>query len=39
LYTSIKKEELKEIDVQFIPYYALNNRGETEMTVWLPMSY
>lgn len=39
LYSSIKDEELKEIDVQLIPYYAWNNRGETDMTVWIPVSY
>ena len=39
LYSRIKDEELKEIDIQLIPYYAWNNRGETDMTVWIPVSY
>lgn len=39
LYATIKTEKPAEINVQFIPYYSWNNRGETDMTVWMPMSY
>jgi DUF1680 family protein len=28
----------REIDVQFVPYYAWDNRGESEMTVFMPLA-
>ena len=28
----------REIDLRFIPYFAWDNRGESEMTVWLAAS-
>ena len=27
----------KPLNLMLIPYYAWNNRAETEMTVWLPL--
>ncbi len=26
----------RKIEIQLIPYFAWDNRGESEMTVWLP---
>jgi len=38
LYQESKTSQLKIIDVQLIPYYSWNNRGISEMAVWLPVS-
>ena len=38
LYMDIGSEREEDLDVTLIPYYAWNNRGITEMTVWLPRS-
>ena len=27
----------REVDVKLIPYFAWGNRGDSEMTVWLPL--
>ncbi|MFN2237307.1 MAG: glycoside hydrolase family 127 protein [Anaerolineales bacterium] len=36
LYQEAGTEFIKEIQIQLIPYFAWNNRGITEMTVWIP---
>lgn len=36
LYRPARPKKLKEIELTFIPYFAWGNRGEAEMTVWLP---
>jgi uncharacterized protein len=36
LYRDLKPHPTKKIDIQLIPYFAWDNRGESEMTVWLP---
>ncbi len=36
LYREFKLEELKPIAVRFIPYSVWQNRGPSEMSVWLP---
>ncbi len=36
LYSEIGDEREEDIDITLIPYYAWNNRGVGEMTVWLP---
>ena len=28
----------EDVKIRLIPYYAWGNRGETDMTVWLPVS-
>ena len=38
LYQEAGSELIKEIQIQLIPYYAWNNRGITEMTVWVPLA-
>jgi DUF1680 family protein len=38
LYRDFKPEELRRFDVQFIPYCVWQNRGPSEMSVWLPMA-
>ncbi|MBL7185566.1 MAG: glycoside hydrolase family 127 protein [Phycisphaerae bacterium] len=37
LYRRISPQEPKEINVCLIPYYAWGNRGDSEMTVWMPL--
>lgn len=36
LYRPLEARASEPIAIQMIPYYAWNNRGTTEMTVWLP---
>ena len=36
LYSEVGNEQEEAIDITLIPYYAWNNRGISEMTVWLP---
>jgi DUF1680 family protein len=37
LYRKISPQKPKEISVRLIPYYAWGNRGDSEMTVWMPL--
>jgi DUF1680 family protein len=30
---------LGEVDIKMVPYYAWANRGKSEMTVWLPLTW
>ena len=39
LYREAGGESVQALDVTLIPYYAWNNRGVTEMSVWLPRRY
>lgn len=39
LYKPMNKKELKKTKIQMIPYYAWNNRGTTDMSVWMPLKY
>ncbi len=39
LYREAGDEREEDLDVTLIPYYAWNNRGVNEMTVWLPRRY
>ncbi len=36
LYRDAAVHHFRKIDLQLIPYFAWDNRGESEMTVWLP---
>ncbi|WP_394801044.1 hypothetical protein [Niabella ginsengisoli] len=36
LYKEVSKSE-KPVNIKLIPYYAWANRGETDMTVWMPL--
>ena len=36
LYREVQPAELKPINVKFIPYSVWQNRGPSEMSVWLP---
>jgi DUF1680 family protein len=38
LYREIPAAELMTVDVRLIPYYAWGNRGDSEMTVWMPLA-
>ena len=37
LYRRLSPLKSKKIDIRLIPYYAWGNRGDAEMTVWLPL--
>ncbi|MDW7692176.1 glycoside hydrolase family 127 protein [Flammeovirgaceae bacterium SG7u.111] len=37
MYYTLKKPVLEKIPVSFVPYYAWSNRGQAEMTVWMPI--
>ena len=37
MYAPLQKPDWKKVRTQFVPYYAWSNRGEAEMTVWLPL--
>lgn len=37
MYRTLDRPGWKSARVQFVPYYAWSNRGESEMTVWLPI--
>lgn len=37
MYRTLDRPRWKPARVQFVPYYAWSNRGESEMTVWLPI--
>ena len=39
LYREAGNEREADLDITLIPYYAWNNRGISEMTVWLPRRY
>jgi uncharacterized protein len=38
LYREYQPGASREVDLRLIPYYAWDNRGESEMTVWLPVA-
>jgi DUF1680 family protein len=38
LYRELKPPTSRSINLKLIPYYAWNNRGLAEMTVWLPLA-
>lgn len=37
LYRKLKPQEPQQIDIRLIPYYTWDNRGECDMTVWMPV--
>ncbi|WP_414663630.1 glycoside hydrolase family 127 protein [Horticoccus sp. 23ND18S-11] len=37
LYREVTRDPPKEIRLKFVPYFAWGNRGDTEMSVWLPV--
>jgi DUF1680 family protein len=39
LYGTFKGENRERVHARLIPYHVWNNRGPTEMTVWLPICY
>ena len=39
LYYELGNEQEETLDIKLIPYYAWNNRGIDEMTVWLPRRF
>ena len=38
LHRELRATELEGFDLQLIPYYAWSNRGESQMTVWMPLN-
>lgn len=39
LYQKLGKEIVSPLPITLIPYYAWSNRGESEMAVWLPLTW
>jgi hypothetical protein len=39
LYRELKPAELRPFNVKFIPYSVWQNRGRSEMSVWLPRAH
>jgi DUF1680 family protein len=39
LYSRIPDGKPTEVKLKMIPYYAWNNRGEPQMSVWLPVAW
>jgi uncharacterized protein len=39
LYQEYKTPRFKPVDIQLIPYFYWHNRGLSEMTVWMPLTY
>ena len=37
LYRPISKTDPEQINIRLIPYFAWDNRGKSEMTVWMPL--
>jgi DUF1680 family protein len=37
LYRRLPRQKPAQVDIQLIPYYAWGNRGDSEMTVWMPL--
>jgi DUF1680 family protein len=37
LYRPLTDRQPEEVDIRLIPYYTWGNRGQSEMTVWLPL--
>ena len=37
MYRTLGDDQWKTVETAFIPYYAWSNRGEAEMTVWMPV--
>jgi uncharacterized protein len=36
LYRPARPQTYHEVETRFVPYFAWDNRGSTEMTVWIP---
>jgi DUF1680 family protein len=37
LYRDLQPADGREIDLKLVPYFAWGNRGDSEMSVWLPL--
>ncbi len=37
LYRTVSPQRERTVDIRLIPYYAWANRGQSEMTVWMPL--
>ena len=37
MYRTLEKPDWKSVKTRFVPYYAWSNRGQSEMTVWMPI--
>lgn len=37
LYREVRKQPLLDVEVSLVPYYSWGNRGEHDMSVWLPV--
>jgi DUF1680 family protein len=39
LYRDVRTQPLQDVAIKLIPYYAWDNRGTSEMTVWMPLAW
>jgi DUF1680 family protein len=39
LYREVPPSATRPINLTFVPYYAWGNRGDTDMTVWVPAAH
>ncbi len=39
LYREVPKQGVQNVAVKFLPYYAWGNRGKTDMSVWMPLTF
>jgi len=39
LYADLSDRPLTPVEITLMPYYAWNNRGRSEMSVWLPVDW
>jgi len=39
LYRDVRTQPLQDVAIKLIPYSAWDNRGKSEMTVWMPMAW
>jgi len=37
LYREVAPAEVKSINIKLVPYFAWGNRGDTDMSVWIPV--
>jgi DUF1680 family protein len=37
LYREIGAESWRDLNITFVPYYAWGNRGDSDMSVWIPL--
>ena len=39
MYHALREPKWESVKVKFVPYYAWSNRGDSEMSVWIPLAW